>query len=111
MNQGLGFSSDSLCDKDCSHLAGPCFGAALTPVLRLPLNVFLHGRLAYVWRVSATQQVDLVLLRLLVFPFSMVPLELQRRLVNAAVDARDFGLMLTLAGAYVGLIIVNGPFK
>jgi hypothetical protein len=41
----------------------------------------------------------------------MVPLELQRRLVNAAVDARDFGLMLTLAGAYVGLIIVNGPFK
>jgi hypothetical protein len=87
VNQGLGFSSDSLCDKDCSHLAGRCFGAALTPVPRLPLNVFPHGRLEYVWRVSATQQVHLVLLRLLVFPFSMVPLELQRCLVNAAVDA------------------------
>jgi len=38
-------------------------------------------------------------------------LELQRRLVNAAVDALDFGLMLTLAGAYVGLIVVNDPLK
>jgi hypothetical protein len=55
--------------------------------------------------------VHLVLLTLLVFPLSVVPWELQRRLVNAAVDAQGFGLMLTLAGSYVGFIVVNDPLK
>ena len=57
------------------------------------------------------QQVRLVLLTLLVFPLSMVPLELQRRIVNAAVDEQDIGLILMLASEYVGFIAVNGTLK
>jgi ABC-type bacteriocin/lantibiotic exporter with double-glycine peptidase domain len=87
------------------------FIAALPSVARQPLKVLPRGLFAYVWRVSAAQQVRLVLLTLLVFPLSMVPLELQRRIVNAAVEAQDFALILLFASFYLVFIVVNGSLK
>jgi ABC-type bacteriocin/lantibiotic exporter with double-glycine peptidase domain len=92
-------------------MVGRLFVAALPPVKRRPLRVLPSGLLGYVWRVSATQQVRLVLLTLIVFPLSTVPLELQRRIVNGAVGAGDFGLVLALGGAYLVFIVVNGGLK
>jgi len=92
-------------------MVGRLFVAALPPVKRRPLKVLPGGLLGYVWRVSATQQMRLVLLTLMVFPLSAVPLELQRRIVNGAVEASDFGLVLALGGAYLVFIVVNGSLK
>ena len=44
----------------------------------------------YIWKVSAREQVILSLLAIAVFLLEMVPLELQRRIVNGAVEHRDF---------------------
>jgi len=82
-------------------MVGRLFVAALPPVKRRPLRVLPSGLLGYVWRVGATQQVRLVLLTLIVFPLSTVPLELQRRIVNGAVGAGDFGLVLALGGGLI----------
>lgn len=93
------------------NLLGRAFVAALPSVARRPLEVLPNGLFTYVWRVSAAQQVRLVLLTLIVFPLSMVPLELQRRIVNAAVDAQDFSVILLLAGVYLAFILINGSLK
>ncbi len=53
----------------------------------------------------------MVLLTLVVFPLSMVPLELQRRIVNAAVSLEDFDIVSGLGAAYLGFIVVNGGLK
>lgn len=87
------------------------FEAALPPVPRGPLRRLPHELYTYVWQVSRAQQLRLVLLTLLVFPLSMVPLELQRRIVNAAVEFEDFALVLALGGAYLAFIAVNGVLK
>ncbi|MEQ8248345.1 MAG: ABC transporter ATP-binding protein [Alphaproteobacteria bacterium] len=87
------------------------FSALLPPVPRKPLRHLPRGLYTYVWRVSAPQQVRLVLLTLAVFPLAMVPLELHRRIVNTAVALEDFGVILALGGVYLLFIAVNGGLK
>ncbi len=87
------------------------FAALLPPVPRKPLRKLPHGLYTYIWRVSRPQQVRLVLLTLVVFQLSMVPLELQRRIVNAAVSLEDFDIVLGLGAAYLGFIVVNSGLK
>lgn len=112
MNDNAGSDSDDLAEDDVRrNFVGRLYVAALPSVARRPLEILPRGLFTYVWRVSAQQQVRLVLLTLAVFPLSMVPLELQRRIVNAAVEVQDFGVILTLAGVYIGFIAVNGSLK
>jgi ABC-type multidrug transport system fused ATPase/permease subunit len=65
----------------------------------------------YVWRVSGRRQVWLVLLASLVFPLTMVPLELQRRIVNHAIGRQDLRLLWLLGGLYIGVVLVQGGLK
>src|SRR5262249_44664008 len=53
---------------------------------------------AYVLEVSRQQQVRLGLLTLVVFPLSLAPLELQRRIINYAVAHAAVEMLLALGG-------------
>ena len=65
----------------------------------------------YVWRISARQQVVLSGLALALFLIELVPLELQRRIVNGAVAHQDFGAIGMLCMIYVAVTLVQGGMK
>ncbi len=85
--------------------------AALPSVEREPLPKLPHGLYPFVWRVSAPQQLRLCLLTALVFPLSMVPLELQRRIVNGAVQNGEVNLLLALGVVYLAVLLLQGALK
>jgi ABC-type multidrug transport system fused ATPase/permease subunit len=66
---------------------------------------------AFIWQSSRRQQVWLVLLTLMVAPMSMVPLELQRRIVDDAIHDRDLRYMLLLCGIYLVVLLIQGGLK
>lgn len=65
----------------------------------------------YVRKVSHRQQVRLALLTLAVFPLSLVPLELQRRIVNYAVAKSAVELLLALGGLYLAVLLLQSGLK
>jgi ABC-type multidrug transport system fused ATPase/permease subunit len=65
----------------------------------------------YIWKVSARDQVLLSLLAIAVFLIELVPLELQRRIVNGAVEGREFELIGLLCMAYLAVAAVQGGLK
>jgi ABC-type bacteriocin/lantibiotic exporter with double-glycine peptidase domain len=65
----------------------------------------------WVWRSSGRQQVRLGLLTALVFPLSMLPLELQRRMVDDALGEGDLAWLLQLGAAYAGVILLHASLK
>lgn len=65
----------------------------------------------YVVKVSGRQQVRLGLLTLAVFPLSLVPLELQRRIVNYAVAHSAIDLLLAYGGLYLAVLLLQGGLK
>ncbi|MDA0368922.1 MAG: ABC transporter ATP-binding protein [Proteobacteria bacterium] len=91
-----------------SRPAQDLFAGLLPPVPRKPLQRLPRGLYTYVWRVSGPQQARLVLMTLAVFPLAMVPLELQRRIVNAVVSLEDFGVV---PAVYLIFIVVSGGLK
>ncbi|MBV8412708.1 MAG: hypothetical protein JOY64_34145 [Alphaproteobacteria bacterium] len=103
--------------------AGPGHGKqAASPLLRLyrwalpsvrdwpaaPMSSSLYG---YVLEVSRRQQVRLGLLTLTVFPLSLVPLELQRRIVNYAVAHSAIELLLAYGGLYLAVLLLQSGLK
>jgi ABC-type multidrug transport system fused ATPase/permease subunit len=72
----------------------------------LPENIF-----GYVLATSALHQVLLVALTVAVFLIELVPLELQRRIVNDLTKHRDFAPIVTLCAVYGGIILVHGASK
>jgi ABC-type bacteriocin/lantibiotic exporter with double-glycine peptidase domain len=66
---------------------------------------------AFIWQESRRSQIWLCLLTLCVVPLSMVPLELQRRMVDDALASRSVAVLLPLAGAYLGIILLHGGLK
>lgn len=66
---------------------------------------------AYIWQMTARQQVPLCLLTSVVVLLSMAPLELQRRIMDNALETRDVHLLFILGGAYLAVILVQGGFK
>ena len=66
---------------------------------------------AYVFKLSARQQVRLCLLTVLIFPLTLVPLELQRRVVDDAVFGADLNLLTLLGGLYFATVLVHGVLK
>ncbi|HSS63354.1 MAG TPA: ABC transporter ATP-binding protein [Gammaproteobacteria bacterium] len=73
---------------------------------RLPESLYRH-----IWRTSRRHQFGLVLLTIAVFPLTMVPLELQRRIVNDAIEGEDFSLLVWLGIAYFSVLLLQGGLK
>ena len=69
----------------------------------MPGNIY-----RYVLATSAWHQLALVLLTVAVFLLEIVPLELQRRVVNDLVKHRDFSLIIVLCAIYAGTVLAQG---
>ena len=80
------------------------FNAA--PAGPLPRNVF-H----YVLATSGLHQLLLLALTVTVFLLEVVPLELQRRIVNDLVKHRPFSWVIGLCAVYAGTVLVQGGTK
>ena len=80
------------------------FNAA--PAGALPRNVF-----RYVLGMSGLHQLFLLALTVSVFLLEVVPLELQRRIVNNLVKHRPFSWVVSLCAVYAGIVLVQGGTK
>ncbi len=69
------------------------------------------GLYGYIWAVSGRAQVLLALLSIFIFLLDLVPLELQRRIVNDAIGQKAFGALIWLCGAYAVTALVQGVAK
>jgi ABC-type multidrug transport system fused ATPase/permease subunit len=72
----------------------------------IPSNIF-----GYVVAESGWHQLSLAILTLIVFLLEIVPLELQRRIINDLVKDRHFQVVILLCGAYAGTVLVQGGAK
>ena len=72
----------------------------------MPRNIF-----RYVLTTSGWHQLVLVLLTVAVFLLEVVPLELQRRIVNDLVKHREFWFIVSLAAVYAGTVLLQGGTK
>lgn len=66
---------------------------------------------AYVWRTSRIAQIKICLIVSLVTFFSVVPLELQRRIIDSAVSSGEVLLLFLLGGVYLLVLLVQGGLK
>ena len=73
---------------------------------QLPTNLF-----RYVFAVSWRHQIALIGLTVIAFLLEIVPLEIQRRVVNNLVKERPFQLVIVLCAAYAGTILIQGATK
>src|SRR3954447_20816458 len=81
-------------------------GAEGNGTIGLPSDIF-----RYVLRTSAVHQLFLILLTVAVFLIEVVPLELQRRIVNDVVKHRPYRQVIILCTAYAGCAFVHGATK
>jgi ABC-type bacteriocin/lantibiotic exporter with double-glycine peptidase domain len=65
----------------------------------------------FVWRTSGRAQFYLAILAVAVFALEFVPLELQRRVVNDAVENGSLRTVLTLCGLYFLVVLLQGGLK
>jgi len=65
----------------------------------------------YIWTVSARGQIILSALSIAVFLLELAPLELQRRIVNGAVEHQSFRFILMLCLVYVAVALLHGGLK
>ncbi|MFP4127011.1 MAG: ABC transporter ATP-binding protein [Alphaproteobacteria bacterium] len=65
----------------------------------------------YVWRMSGGHQLAAATLALVVAGLTMVPLELQRRLVNEALGAGDLDLLSRLGALYLLVVLLSTGLK
>jgi ABC-type multidrug transport system fused ATPase/permease subunit len=72
----------------------------------MPRNIY-----RYVLETGGWHQLCLVVLTVVVFLLEVVPLELQRRIVDDIVKHRDFWWIVILAGIYAGTVLAQGGTK
>ena len=70
-----------------------------------------HTIFRYVLRTTGFHQLFLLVLTVGVFLLEVVPLELQRRIVNDLVKHRDFRFVVVLCAVYAGVVLVQGGTK
>jgi ABC-type bacteriocin/lantibiotic exporter with double-glycine peptidase domain len=66
---------------------------------------------AFAWRQSRRHQPWLCLLAVLIVPLTMVPLELQRRIIDRAIGLQNFDLLLWLGAIYLVVALLQGGLK
>jgi ABC-type bacteriocin/lantibiotic exporter with double-glycine peptidase domain len=81
-----------------------------SPPLR-PGRYARTGLYGYIWATSGRAQILLGLLSVFICLLDLVPLELQRRIVNDAIGQKAFGLMAWLCGIYAVTALVQGLAK
>lgn len=69
------------------------------------------GLYGYIWATCARAQVLLALLSVFICLLDLVPLELQRRIVNDAIGQKAFVLMAWLCGVYAVTVLLQGLLK
>jgi ABC-type multidrug transport system fused ATPase/permease subunit len=74
--------------------------------LQIPGNVF-----RYVLAESGWHQLALVVLTVTVFLLEIVPLELQRRIINDLTKKREYRFIVVLCAVYAGTVLVQGGTK
>ncbi len=70
-----------------------------------------EGLFRYVWQESRRHQLWLCLLAGAVFPLTMVPLELQKRIIDRAIGNEDLRLLWLLGGVYFVVVLLQGSLK
>lgn len=86
--------------------------APATTAPGLPPGEFAaKGLYGYIWATSKRSQILLALLSVFIFLLDLVPLELQRRIVNDAITEKAFEMLAWLCGAYVVTALVQGLSK
>ena len=65
----------------------------------------------YVWETSGRHQAVLVVLTVIVSLLEIVPLELQRRVINDLSKDRRYWFILILCAVYAGTVLVQGGTK
>ncbi len=80
--------------------------AAARAAIRFPANI-----LRYVLTTTAWHQLALVAMTIVVFLLEIVPLELQRRVVNDLTKNRPYRFIIVLCGVYAGTVLVQGGTK
>jgi ABC-type bacteriocin/lantibiotic exporter with double-glycine peptidase domain len=73
--------------------------------------VLPHNIYRYVWEASRWHQLPLVVLTVCVSLLEVVPLELQRRLVDDVVKHQSYWLVILLCGVYLAAVLVQGGMK
>ena len=76
-----------------------------------PPAPFPDKLLRYISLATRWHQILLLVLTVAVFLIEVVPLELQRRIVNDAVKHRAFHLIIVLCAVYAGIALVHGLLK
>jgi ABC-type multidrug transport system fused ATPase/permease subunit len=76
-----------------------------------PAAALPDGLFRYIAATSWLHQIPLVALTVGVFLLEVVPLELQRRVVNDAVKHHQFDAVVILCAAYAGVVLVQGATK
>ena len=65
----------------------------------------------YIWRISGRAQIGLAALSIVVFLLDLAPLELQRRIVNDALQPQEIAPLVWLAALYAGVALAQGGSK
>jgi ABC-type multidrug transport system fused ATPase/permease subunit len=78
----------------------------MSAIIALPANIY-----RYVWEASGWHQIPLVILTVFVSLLEVVPLELQRRIVNDAVKDRNYSFVLVLCVIYLVAVLLQGGTK
>jgi ABC-type multidrug transport system fused ATPase/permease subunit len=66
---------------------------------------------AYIWQTSRSKQLAICLLTMVMSPLALVPLELQRRIINNAIAERDLSFLALLGAAYFVVLVLQGGLK
>ncbi len=66
---------------------------------------------SYAWRMSGSHQLGVCFLAVIVAGLTLIPIELQRRIINQAIGDGDLQLLYTLGGIYLGTILVQQALK
>jgi ABC-type bacteriocin/lantibiotic exporter with double-glycine peptidase domain len=98
------FMSDSRLLSDLYHTALPSVPDQSSR--KMPGSLY-----GYVCKMSGRQQVRLCLLTVLAFPLTLVPLELQRRIVDEAVADTNIHLLFLFGGLYFATVLSQGALK
>lgn len=86
-------------------------GKAMPGVMRSVGGPLPRSFYRYVWQVSSTQQIRLSILTVLLFPLSLAPIELQRLMVNHAVERRALSLLAWMGAAYLVVLVLHAGLK
>jgi ABC-type bacteriocin/lantibiotic exporter with double-glycine peptidase domain len=70
-----------------------------------------EGLYGYIWQTSGRAQILLAILSVFIFLLDLVPLELQRRIVNDAISRKAFTELIWLCGVYALTALVQGAAK